>query len=192
MMAPRSTHRLHCSSVEIWYAAKRGDCKSSGRAVEGRTNVIEQDLEAGYDLGNILPEGWEQAAGFAVRLADETRYLPWPDRASTFDRFVWQEARAHLAEDDVTAIVNRQNARVAEPARVDAYARHCRAVLTATLLLLEDQRPIDDAAAALVHFFSLESCHQEAAVDWIGTGHEGELASGLPAWPGFAFLLLVL
>jgi hypothetical protein len=163
-----------------------------GRTVEDGTNVIEQDLQTGYDLGNLLPEGWEQAADLAVRLADETRYLPWPDRARAFDRFVWQEARARLAKEDVTAIVNRQNASVAAPGQVDAYVRFCRAVLTATLLLLEDRRPIDHAAAALVHFFSLESRHQEAAVDWIGAGHEGELASGLPAWPGFAFLLLLL
>ena len=155
--------------------------------------MIEQDLRATHYLRGVLPDSWDRAADLVGQLAEEIRYLPWPDRARVFDRVLWGEARAQLAKEDVTAIVNRQTASVAHPAQLAAYTLFCRATITATLMLVEDTTGIDHEAAALIHFFSLERRHQELAVDWIGAGqHQAELASGLCAWPGCAFLLLIL
>ena len=154
--------------------------------------MIEQDLRTVHYLRGILPESWGQAIDLASRLAEETRYLPWADRARAFDGVFWSEARARLAKEDVRAIVNRQSGSVADPGQLAAYTRFCRALVTATLMLLDDASGIDHEAAALIHFFSLDPEHQEAAVEWIGKGHQDELARALRAWPGCAFLLLIL
>ena len=62
----------------------------------------------------------------------------------------------------------------------------------ATLLQLDERERVADEAAALIHFFSLEEAHREAAQDWIGAGHHLGLAASLASWPGCAFLLLIL
>jgi hypothetical protein len=154
--------------------------------------MIDHDLRAVGYLRGVLPESWDRAAELAGQLVEEIRYLPWADRARTFDAFFWSEAKACLPTEDVTAIVNRQAAALPDQARVEAYSRFCRAVVTATLLQLSEQVRVEDEAAALVHFFSLDHTHQEAAIDWIGDGHHALLAHGLPSWPGCAFLLLIL
>jgi hypothetical protein len=154
--------------------------------------VIDHDLRAIRCLRGSLPEGWDAALDLVGELTEEVRYLPWADRAKAFDRFFWAAAKNRLTTEDVTAIVNRQSGSVGEPARIEAYTRYCRAVVTATLLSLDDTRTCDNEAAALVHFFSLDPTHQEIAVEWIGNGHHVELAERLPSWPGCAFLLLIL
>lgn len=154
--------------------------------------MIEHDLRALHYLRRLLPDEWDRAADVASQLAEDIRYLPWADRARSIDAFVWHEARARLTKEDVTAIVNRQAASVAEPGRVDSYLRFCRGVVTTILLLLDDAAQVEHEAAALMHFFSLEDRHQEAAVAWIGDGHHERLAASLPSWPGCAFVLLIL
>ncbi len=154
--------------------------------------MIEHDLRAVRYLRGVLSDEWDRAADAAGELADEIRNLPWADRARTLDGFIWAQARDRLTKEDVTAIVNRQMACVADPGRVDGYALFCRAVVSATLHLLEATTVIEHEAAALVHFFSIEAKHRELALDWIGDGHHNRLAEGLPAWPGCAFLLLIL
>ena len=155
--------------------------------------MIGHDLKAVSFLRRVLPDRWDEAASMAEQLAAGTRYLPWADRARAFDSFFWSEASRQLTKEAVTAIVNRQQAAaLADPAPVEAYARFCRACATAALLLLDDPVRIQDEAAALARFFSLEPAHQDAALDWIGDGHHTMLARGLPSWPGCAFLLLIL
>jgi hypothetical protein len=155
--------------------------------------VIDHDLAVVQYLRRALPDRWDEAAGAAERLAHGTRYLPWGDRARAFDEFFWGEAKSRLTTEDVTAIVNRQAGSLADPGRVEAYTRFCRASVAAALLLLGDPPRVHDEAAALVHFLSLQRQHQEAALDWIGDGsHHTLLAGRLPSWPGCAFLLLIL
>jgi hypothetical protein len=143
-------------------------------------------------LRDVLPAEWNRAASAAALLASRARYLPWQDRARAFDEFYWAEARRRLVTDDITAIVNRQSIHLAEPARIDGYGRFCGAVTAATLLQLDDCERVTDEAAALIHFFSLAEAHREAAQDWIGGGHQLDLAGSLGSWPGCAFLLLIL
>lgn len=143
-------------------------------------------------LRDVLPAAWNRAATAAALLAQRARYLPWQDRAGAFDAFYWAEARRRLATDDITAIVNRQAGRRAEQERIDAYGRFCGAVTAATLLQLDDRAAVADVAAALIHGFSLEPAHREAAQEWIGAGHHLGLAASLASWPGCAFLLLIL
>ena len=57
---------------------------------------------------------------------------------------------------------------------------------------LDEPLGVADEGAALIHYFSAEPAHREAALEWIGAGHHHGLASRLPAWPGCAFLLLIL
>ena len=159
-----------------------------GPSARGGTGVIQHDPQAMRYLRDVLPAAWNRAATMAALLAARTRYLPWNDRAAAFDEFYWAEARRRLATDDITAIVNRQAAPTAAPERIDAYGRFCGAVTAAALMQLDEGQAPADPAAALIHFFSLEPAHREAAAEWMGEAHQ----VGLAAWPGCAFLLLIL
>jgi hypothetical protein len=167
-------------------------CPCPLRSADGEDVVIDQERRATRYLQNVLPDGWNEAVEAAERLAEQMRYLPWSDRARLFDGFFWAEAKRRLTNADVTAIVNRQPSSLAHPVRVDDYLRFCRATVTAVLLLVNDPLRVNDEAAALAHFLSSDRDHQEAAVSWIGDGHEALLARCLPGWPGCAFLLLIL
>ena len=162
------------------------------RAICGGITVIEHELKAVRYLRQEVPEDWDRAADAAGLLAETGRYLPWSDRADAFDAFFWTEAKRRLASDDITAIVNRQAALLSEPVRIEAYATFCGAVTAAALLQLDEPLRVEDEAAALIHFFARSEPHREAALAWIGDGHHLNLASRLPAWPGCAFLLLIL
>jgi hypothetical protein len=162
------------------------------RSHGGGTGLIEHDPRAMRYLRDVLPAEWNRAASSAAMLVGRTRYLPWQDRARAFDEFFWTEAKRRLATDDITAIVNRQSSKLAEPERIDAYGRFCGGVTAAALLQLDELTDVADEAAALIHFFSLEAVHREAAVDWISAGHHLGLARSLTSWPGCAFLLLIL
>lgn len=139
-----------------------------------------------------MPESWNGATARARRLAAAIRYLPWIERAYIFDAFFWNEAQSRLAEREITAVVNRRSHSLAGSSSFKDYVYFCRAVVTATLQALDDALSIQDEAAALIHFFSLNRAHQEAAVSWIGEDHHEELIERLPSWPGCAFLLLAL
>jgi hypothetical protein len=161
------------------------------RAGRDGASVIEHDLRTVRYLRQALPDDWEHAAAIAAELAATTRYLPWADRARAFDDFFWAEARRRLSSEDVTAIVNRKAALLAEPGRVDGYTRFCAAVVAAALLQLDEPVRVENEAAALVHFLSAETEHRDAALDWIGAGHHLGFDRHLPSWPGCAFLLLI-
>jgi hypothetical protein len=158
----------------------------------GGTGLIEHDPRAMRYLRGAIPAEWNRAASVAAAIAARARYLPWQDRAGAFDEFFWAEARRRLATDDITAIVNRQGAKLAGPERIDAYGRFCGAVTAAVLLQLDEPARVADEAAALIHSFSLEPSHRDAALDWIGGGNHLGLAGRLASWPGCAFLLLIL
>ena len=165
---------------------------AEGPPTPGGTGVIQHDPLALRYLRDVLPGAWNRAATQAALLASRARYLPWHDRAAAFDEFYWAEARHRLATDDITAIVNRQTRQLAEPERIDIYGRFCGAVTAAALMQLDEPGGPADPAAALIHFFSLDPAHRDAAVAWIGEDDHAGLAASLAAWPGCAFLLLIL
>ena len=154
--------------------------------------MIEQELSAVRYLCRVQPEDWDRAAAAARRLADSTRYLPWGDRVQVFDELFWAEANHRLSTEDVTAIVNRQAGRLGGQAEVGTYTRFCSAVVATALVQLDEPLGVADEGAALIHYFSAEPAHREVALEWIGAGHHHGLAGRLPAWPGCAFLLLIL
>ena len=153
--------------------------------------MIEHDLRVERFLRSVLPDGWEPAASQAAQLAEGLRYLPWCDRLRAIDGFLWAEAQARLVEGDVTAIINRQMRSIREPLRLASYTLFCRAVITAFLLELGEDEPAEPAAVVL-HQFSLERQHQDAATGWLGREPADGLAPCLRAAPGCAFFLLIL
>lgn len=144
------------------------------------------------ELRALLPREWRAAEAVATGFARRIEFLGWDERAEILDGFFWGEARARLDKDQVTAVVNRTAPDRALTAATMAYARYCRAVVSATLLTLGEPPLVREASAALAHYFSLLAGHQEAAVDWIGLGRHDRVARALERLPGHAFLLLAL
>lgn len=153
--------------------------------------MIEHDLRVERFLRSVLPDGWQPAAEQAAQLGEGLRYLPWCDRLRAIDGFLWAEAQARLVEGDVTAIINRQTRSIREPLRLAGYTLFCRAVITAFLLEVGEGEPTE-APAAILHHFSLEQRHQQAAEGWLGREATDGLASCLRSAPGCAFFLLIL
>ena len=156
-------------------------------------NDQEELADALRGLRALLPREWAAAEAEAAGLARRFEFLAWEERAEILDALLWGQAKARIREDQVTLIVNRK-AGGDHPANAAAMAcaRYCRAVVSATLLTLGEPAVIQHAAAALAHYFSLLTEHQEAAADWIGRDRHGRVARELERLPGHAFLLLAL
>lgn len=139
---------------------------------------------------HLLPEESRDALEAAEPLAAAVRYLPWHDRVQRVDEHLWSEAKRRLSTEIVTAVVNRQLERVADPACLAGYVRRCQATITAALLILGDARPIASEPAALLSYLSLDPGYREDAAAWIADPRHAPAFHQLAAWPGCAFLLL--
>jgi hypothetical protein len=141
-------------------------------------------------LMETLPSDSASAWQAATQLAETLAYLPWPDRANTLDRFSWDRARTQLGNDHVTAVINRQADQSAEGGPVADYARYCGAVVGATLIALQERRPVEDVHHALVRMVSLRPEDRDLARDWLDGQPARVLDETLVGLPGLAFLLL--
>ncbi len=146
-------------------------------------------------LHMLLPREREAARAEARHLARRLEFLTWQERPKVLDAFLWDEAKSRLDNERVTAVINRQGHGPAHAAPVGAYARHCRAVVTAALVELAEpaRAPAEGGeAAALAHRLSLLDEHQEAAAaaGWADEARRDRIASTLADLPGHAFLLL--
>ena len=147
-------------------------------------------------LHMLLPREREAARAEARHLARRLEFLTWHERPKVLDAFLWDEAKSRLDNERVTAVINRQGHGPAHAAAVGAYARHCRAVVTAALVeLAEPARAAEGGeAAALAHRLSLLDEHQETAdaAGWADEARRDRIARLLTDLPGHAFLLLAM
>jgi hypothetical protein len=88
----------------------------------------------------------------------------------------------------VTAIVNRLGGGNARRRAAERYVRHCRAVATTLLALLDELGPATSIEAALLHRLSLDPRQQQAGSAWPTAADE--TIPALRQLPGHAFLLL--
>lgn len=151
-------------------------------------------LSPGCDafLQDQVPNGWQDAVGHARRLATRLQYLPWADRMTLLDDFVWGEARRVLSNEEITAVINRQPYTLATSHAILEYATMCRAVITSILMLLEEGGAAAQPEQALALLLSRSAEHQEAALDWIQEGGFERLQAVMARLPGFAFLYLAV
>ncbi len=143
-------------------------------------------------LAAALPGCWRAALAAAEELARRVRYLSWPDRAKALDGYLWNEARARLSTDGVTAVVNR-HAEVFRPGHPSgAYASWCTTVIGAVLTLLDEPHRPSCAEHALTLLLSRQPEHRDAADAWLVEVTPEDLQRELARLPGYAFLLLTL
>ena len=128
----------------------------------------------------------------AGRLARQAEYLTWSERAVVFDTYFWSEARARLASEEVTAVVNRQRAAGPGLYTLESYVDHCRAAVSGTLLRLGEPARIEDASAALTFRLSLDRTHQDQADEWLAREPGEVISLRLADLPGYAFLIMTM
>lgn len=143
-------------------------------------------------LQDQVPNGWQDAAAHARRLATRLEYLPWADRMVQLDDFVWSEARRLLSNEEITAVINRQPYTLATSHAILEYATMCSAVITSILMLLEEGASARQPEEALALLLSRNAEHQEAALGWIQEGGFERLQTVMARLPGFAFLYLAV
>lgn len=141
-------------------------------------------------LMEALPSDGSSAWQATIQLAETLAYLPWTDRAHAIDRFSWERAKTQLGNDHVTAVINRQADQSVDGGPVADYARYCGAVVAATLIALQERRPVEDIHHALVRLVSLRPEDQELGRDWLDAQRSRVLDDTLVGLPGLAFLLL--
>ncbi len=143
-------------------------------------------------LRDLMPNGWQDAAAHARRLAARLQYLPWGDRMAQLDDFVWSEARRLLSNEEITAVINRQPYTLATGHAILEYATMCGAVITSILVLIGEGSSARQPEEALALLLSRHAAHQETALGWIQTGGFERLRTVLARLPGFAFLILAV
>ena len=149
-------------------------------------------LSPGCDafLQDQVPNGWQDAAAHARRLATRLEYLPWADRMVQLDDFVWSEARRLLSNEEITAVINRLRHSQGGSWSILEYATVCSSILTGVLLQLKEPRDIASPIHAMALLLSRKTEHQQLAASWVrAMGHDA-LEGTMNSMPGFAFMFL--
>jgi hypothetical protein len=150
------------------------------------------EINAVAFLRVALPEAWDRAAVDAEGLWRRIEYLSWPQRARVLDDFFWTRARIELTAEEVTAVINREAGPLTRSPRISAFARYCRAVVTAVLGRLPEQSAPTEAPRVLTWLLSRLPRQKAAAGAWLRVAAPETLRSALIGLPGYAFLLLTL
>ena len=135
-------------------------------------------------------DNWQDAMERAQRLALQTEYLTWPDRARVLDQFFWQTANELLTRDQITLVVNRQVFDESQAAAVERYARRVKSMVTALLILLNEQPAVASVWQAVTWLQTRRELELEPALDWLRATEPKIIRRHLARLPGYAFLIL--
>jgi len=139
-----------------------------------------------------LPHNWRCASKVAASLASRLDFLPWADRISIFDKFIWDEANAQLTDGQVTAVINRRAHQMSEPEQMLEFRAYCCSIATGALHGLGIDDEIICIDHALMRVVTTETEILVPAVHFMREHVVESLESRLAELPGFAFLFLTI
>jgi hypothetical protein len=147
-------------------------------------------------LQRVLPESWRLAHQMAVELAREAEHLAWAGRSEIFDGWLLRQAETLLGVTGVNRLIGGEPAAVAplgtaivEERRL-RFGRWSRAVITAVLAELPEEREVGNPHQALTHLLSGELHLARTAAGWTAEHGVAPLQHELRALPGYALVLL--
>ena len=151
------------------------------------------DSEIDSFLKEIIPNHWRNAAHIALETAEATEFLTWSDRAARLDAVIWEQARFMLSNDQITAVINRLTHSHGHCYAVLEYSTFVSAVVSATLMRLDEQCTITSTHHALTLALSKVEEHQAKARDWMRSQNSVQpLECALSKLPGYSFALMTV
>ncbi len=164
--------------------------KRDGSAVRQNAGLCVRTLR------QMLPANWRFAERAALELASQMAHLAWPDRAELLDQYFARQADAMLGPARVAALVDGRiepdprGRRQVVDERAAHFATWCRAIVTAILLVLDEEAEVNDPHQALTCLLAPSWRFARAAAAWVAIESMQPIAACLSRRPGFALVLL--
>ncbi len=164
--------------------------KGSGAACEARQGgkrILQQ----------LLPASWRFAYQTTLDLINRVEHLAWHDRADALDNYFSRQADGMLGTERVSAMVGGSIDPLGGATnhfqgddRAAAFATWCRAITTAVMVDLDQDRAIKEPTQALTYLVARDWQFAKSAAVWVGQHGMAPIADALSNLPGYAIVLL--
>lgn len=148
-------------------------------------------------LQQMLPASWRFAYQTTLDLISRIEHLAWHDRADTLDIYFSRQADGMLGTERVAAMVGGQmdvpgdkNQHPTADERSAAFATWCRAITTAVMIDLDQDRHVREPAQALTYLMARDWHFAKSAAAWVAEHGMAPVADALSSLPGYAIVLL--
>jgi len=148
-------------------------------------------------LQQMLPASWRFAYQTALDLLNRIEHLAWRDRADALDIYFSRQADGMLGTERVTAMVGGSiepliclSSRRDVDDRAANFATWCRAITTAVMVDLDQDRSIKEPTQALTYLLARDWQFAKSAAKWVATHGMAPIADSLCNLPGYAIVLL--
>lgn len=148
-------------------------------------------------LQQMLPASWRFAYQTTLDLLSRIEHLAWRDRADALDVYFSRQADGMLGTERVSAMVGGSidplggtpNQHHGDE-RAAAFATWCRAVTTAVMIDLDQDRSIKEPVQALTYLVARDWQFAKSAAAWVAQHGMAPIAEALNSLPGYAIVLL--
>lgn len=148
-------------------------------------------------LQQMLPSSWRFAYQTTLDLLNRIEHLAWRDRADALDMYFSRQADGMLGSRRMSAMVggsiepfgDLQDARPVDE-RAANFATWCRAITTAVMIDLDQNRVIKEPAQALTYLVARDWQFAKSAAAWVAQHGMVPIAECLSGLPGYAIVLL--
>ncbi len=145
----------------------------------------------------MLPASWRFAYQTTLDLLNRIEHLAWHDRADALDNYFSRQADGMLGAARVSAMVGGAiNPLDGTPAecqgddRAAGFAVWCRAITTAVMIDLDQDRLIKEPTQALTYLVARDWQFAKSAATWVAQHGMAPIAEALGNLPGYAIVLL--
>lgn len=148
-------------------------------------------------LQQMLPASWRFAYQTTLDLLNRIEHLAWRDRADALDIYFSRQADGMLGSERVSAMVGgsidplggaSSGHHVDE--RAANFAIWCRAITTAVMIDLDQDRSIKEPTQALTYLVARDWQFAKSAAAWVAKHGMAPIAEALGTLPGYAIVLL--
>lgn len=161
--------------------------------------ALSEPSHARRFLQRSLPASWRFAHQMAIDLVRQLEFLGWADRADAFDTYFLRQAEAMLRSKGLTELIGG----LAAPPdgeqiipdleeRLDRFCVWSRAIVTAVLLDLDEQREVVNPHQGLTYLLTRHLPFTRAATAWSAKVGIAPIQETLCQLPGYALVLLAM
>ena len=148
-------------------------------------------------LQQMLPASWRFAYQTTLDLLNRIEHLAWHDRADALDIYFSRQADGMLGAERVSAMVGGSIdplSGASSGQHVDDHAANfaiwCRAITTAVMIELDQDRSIKEPTQALTYLVARDWQFAKSAAAWVAKHGMAPIGEALSNLPGYAIVLL--